>query len=60
LITYSMDVHDVMYSDSREVRYYAYGWIEIEMNEYMEDTQDYVCSISTTEFELFCMELLKN
>lgn len=30
------------------------------MNEYMEDTQDYVCSISPTEFEVFCMELLKN
>ena len=26
----------------------------------MEDTQDYVCSISPTEFEVFCMELLKN
>lgn len=30
------------------------------MNEYKEDTQDYVCSISPTEFEEFCMELLKN
>lgn len=33
---------------------------EIEMNEYMEDTQDYVCSISPPEFVEFCMELLKN
>ena len=30
------------------------------MNEFMEDTQDYVCSISPTEFEEFCVELLKN
>ena len=29
------------------------------MNEYLEDTQDYVCSISPTEFEEFCLELLK-
>lgn len=26
----------------------------------MEDTQDYVCSISPTEFEEFCVELCKN
>lgn len=26
----------------------------------MEDTQDYVCSISPSEFEKFCMELLGN
>lgn len=30
------------------------------MNGYEEDTQDYVCSICPTEFEVFCMELLKN
>lgn len=29
------------------------------MNDNMEDTQDYVCSISPSEFEEFCMELLK-
>lgn len=29
------------------------------MNEYEEDTQDYVCSISPAEFETFCMELLR-
>ena len=29
------------------------------MNEYLEDTQDYVCSISPTGFEEFCLELLK-
>lgn len=29
------------------------------MNDYMEDTQDYVCSISPSEFEEFCMGLLK-
>lgn len=30
------------------------------MAELMEDTQDYVCSISPTEFEEFCMQLLKS
>ena len=26
---------------------------------YIEDTQDYVCSISPTEFEEYCMEMLR-
>ena len=30
------------------------------MNEFMKDSQNYVCSISPTEFEVFCMELLRN
>lgn len=30
------------------------------MNEFNEDTQNYVCSISPREFEVFCMELLRN
>lgn len=30
------------------------------MNDYMEDTQDYVCSISPAEFEVFCMDVLRN
>lgn len=27
--------------------------------DFFEDTQDYVCSISSTEFEVFCLERLK-
>ena len=27
--------------------------------DFYEDTQDYVCSISATEFEVFCLERLK-
>ena len=30
------------------------------MNKDYEDTQDYVCSISATEFEEFCLERLKD
>lgn len=29
------------------------------MNQFMEDTQDYVCSITPTEFEVFCVEVLR-
>lgn len=28
-------------------------------NDFFEDTQDYVCSINATEFEVFCLERLK-
>ena len=30
------------------------------MNDFKEDTQDYVCSISPTEFEKFCLDVLRN
>lgn len=30
------------------------------MNKDYEDTQDYVCSISATEFEEFCVDRLKD
>lgn len=30
------------------------------MNDFMKDTQDYVCSITPIEFEKFCLDILKN
>ena len=32
----------------------------VDETDFINDTQDYVCSISSEEFELFCMDILKS